>query len=271
MCRSIAVLATVATAAGLSLSVPGIAQASVCTTSAAKGACGPYKYPKIDGNTAEPTVGNNVWNRITGWHQTMHSTSPGDWNVTANMPAGNTAVVSFPNTGATYNEQPISKFSAIYSSFSEKMPHNSQTSGWAAYHLWFNNWADEVMIQHDFSKNGPCTPVVTHTFDGSHSVPKQRWHLCIFGSERVWKLAGGSSPEGTKNEPSGSVNIESMLTWMEGHGYLPKNSTITALSYGFEICSTGARNEQFSVSSFSITATRTSTTAANARRAVRAS
>lgn len=225
-----------------------------CVTSDAKGNCGPYTYPSIAYSNGETTVGQDVWNPISGWSQTLRATNPGNWYVTAEMPAGNTAVVSYPNTGTPYGEKLLSSFHRITSSFSESMHAVSQTSAWAAFDLWFNNWSDEVMIQHDFAGNGSCTPVATHTFGGSNGVPVQSWNLCVFGSERVWKLAGNSGPESTSNEQSGSVDILSMLTWMENNGYLPRNSTVTDLSYGFEICSTGGKPETFSVSRFSISA-----------------
>ena len=73
----------------------------------------------------------------------------------------------------------------------------------------------------------------------------QKWDLCQFGSELIWQLP--------VNEQSGSVDIKAMTTWLENNGYMPQNSTITALSYGFEICSTGGQNQDFRVSNFSIT------------------
>ena len=40
-----------------------------------------------------------------------------------------------------------------------------------------------------------------------------------------------------------------MLTWLESHGYLPANSGLNQIDYGFEICSThGAAT--FAVSQF---------------------
>jgi len=226
---------------------PAPAPAGTCTSSAAKGSCGPYAYPQIQGSSEDPTVGQNVWSPIPGWHQTLSATGPGNWHVTANMPAGNTAVVSYPNTGAMYGEKPVSKFSQIRSSFSENMNATAGTSAWATYDLWFNNWDIEVMIQHDFAGNGPCDFVATQSFGGSNGVPVQTWGLCKFGSELIWKLKGG-------NEQTGSVDILSMITWLQNHGYMPSNSTITDLSYGFEICSTGGKDENFQVNSFSITA-----------------
>jgi hypothetical protein len=74
----------------------------------------------------------------------------------------------------------------------------------------------------------------------------QTWGLCDFQDELIWKLTSG-------NVQTGSVDILSMVTWLE-HRYRPSNRTITDLSYGFEICSTGGKDENFQVSSFSVTA-----------------
>ena len=103
----------------------------VCVTSTQKGTCGPYNYPAMEGAGQDPIVGNDIWSPISGWQQTLYSTNPGDWSVTVSGPAGNTAVVSYPNTGAEYGEKPLSSFHSITSSFTESMPHNASTSGWA--------------------------------------------------------------------------------------------------------------------------------------------
>jgi len=231
---------------------------SACIVGVAKGSCGPYtKYASITGTTSDTNIGNNVWNPISGWKQTLSAVSPGDWSVTANMPAGNTAVVSYPSVGANYgqvsgNAEPLSDFSSIYSSFSENMHATSATSAWAAYDIWLgpssgSNESDEVMIQHDFANNGPCTAKASATFGGSDGVPVQKWNLCQFGSELVWKLTGA-------NERSGTVDILAMLNWLVAHRYLGKDTGLFSIGYGWEICSTGGRNENFQVSSFSITA-----------------
>jgi hypothetical protein len=85
-------------------------------------------------------------------------------------------------------------------------------------------------------------------FGGSGGVPVQNWHLCKYGSELIWKLAG--------NEQSGTVDILAMLTWLENHGYLPQDSGLWLVGYGWEICSTGGVNETFQINNFSISATR---------------
>jgi hypothetical protein len=221
------------------------------------GECGPYSDSLITDTTSNTSVGNDMWNDISGSSQTLHVTNPGDWSVTANMPAGNTAVVSYPSLGANYGVGsgaegiPLSSFTSIYSSFSEDMNANSQTSAWAAYDIWLPSASEgksnEVMIQHDFANNGACTAVASATFGGSGGVPVQKWNLCQYGSELIWKLTGG-------NEQSGTVDILAMLNWLVSHGYLPTDSTLGLVGYGWEICSTGGQNETFQVSNFSLTA-----------------
>lgn len=220
-----------------------------CVTSAARGTCGPYRYRAITRSDGQnTTVGQNVWNPISGWSQALHVSDPGDWYARAEMPAGNTAVVSFPNVGQEYfYANKLSGFSAIFSSFAENMNPVQGTSAEAAYDIWLNHWRNEVMIQHDIVNRGSCSALATATFGGSGGVPVQKWNLCKYGTELIWQLAG-------RGEQSGSVNILAMLTWLVSHGYLPRESGLTDISYGFEICSTGGRRETFTVSRFSISA-----------------
>jgi hypothetical protein len=229
---------------------PGTTQVgATCVTSANKGNCGPYVYSDITGSDGQNTwVGQDVWNPISGYSQTLHSTSPNDWYATANAPAGNTAVLSFPNVSEQYYyTNALTDWSSIYSSFSEDMHPASGTSAEAAYDIWLNNWANEVMIQHDMVNRGTCPVLATASFGGSGGVPVQKWNLCKYNTELIWQLSG-------PGEQSGTVNIMAMLTWLENHGYLPQKSGLTAISYGFEICSTGGKPETFTVSGFSISA-----------------
>lgn len=236
-----------------------------CVTSAAQGKCGPYdSYPKITGTTSSTYIGNNVWNPISGWQQTLSATDPGNWHVTADMPAGNTAIASYPSIGANYGQTtdvptPLSDYASIYSSFTEDMHATSGTSAWAAYDVWVGQngcsscKASDVMIQHDFANNGACTAVASATFGGSNGVPSQPWHLCQFGSELVWKL--GTNDNSKISEQSGSVDILAMVNWLVTHGYLPANTGLWSIGYGWEIASTGGQSETFTVSNFSLTPT----------------
>jgi hypothetical protein len=234
-----------------------------CTTSAAKGRCGPYdNYAQITRTTSSTYVGNNVWSTISGWQQTLYANDPGNWQVVANMPTGNTAVVSYPSIGANYGQitdvpTPLSNYSSIYSSFSENMNATAGTSAWAAYDIWLgrdgcsNCASHEVMIQHDFANNGACTTMAKATFPGPGGAP-QRWHLCKYGSELIWKL--GSDEQHKVSERTGVVHILAMLRWLVRHGYLPARTGLWAVGYGWEICSTGSRPETFTVSAYALRA-----------------
>ena len=66
----------------------------------------------------------------------------------------------------------------------------------------------------------------------SGGVPVQSWDLCKYGSELIWQLSAAS-------EQSGSVDILAMLTWLVNHRYLPADTGLWSIGYGWEICSTG--------------------------------
>lgn len=242
--------------------VPGSGQAppSVnCTTSVALGNCGPYSYPQVTGMTAVSgiSLGNNVWNPVSGWAQTLRSASPGDWSVTARMPSGNTTVVSYPSLQADYIQStstavPLSHYASIYSAFSETMNATSGTSAWATYEISIGQGSDkspvaDVMIENDLADGSGCSSPAAATFGGSGGVPVQTWNLCKFGTELAWELRGG-------NEQSGTVNVLAMVNWLVSHGDLPSDAGLFSISYGWQIVSTGGQNENFQVSRFSVTA-----------------
>jgi hypothetical protein len=188
-----------------------------------------------------------VWNGTSSYEQTLYANGPGSWHVTANANTNFGGVLTYPNTGFDMQGK-VDSYSSITSSFSTSFPHNAKTAAWAAYDLWFNNWGDEVMIQTDLSVNSDydCSATASATFGG------EPWHMCQFGSERVWKP--GTNDSHLNSQASGSIDIKAILTYMESHGTLPAGSTWTAGSYGFEICDTGGTTEQFQVTGFSWTA-----------------
>lgn len=206
-------------------------------------------YAGIVGASSDPYVDQNIWSGNSSYKQTLYATNPGSWHVVANANTHFGGVLTYPNTGFSMAGA-VNGYTSLTSSYSTTIPVNAQTAGWAAYDLWFNNWNDEVMIQTDITANSyyDCTATTTATFGG------QPWHLCVFGSERVWKP--GPDDQHMLNQTSGTINIQAFLTWMEQHGYLPSGSTWSAGSYGFEICDTGGANETFQVNSFSWTASK---------------
>jgi hypothetical protein len=258
-----------------SLGTAGAAATShSCTTSAKRGACVfPESATEFSGikpgsgrsRSQGIEVDQDAWNSASsdckGWSQQLSANSPENFTITANYPAGNTAVCTYPNAWPHDAQGTVDSYSQTTSSFSESFPHNSATHAWGLYDLWFNNWQNEVMIQYDFSQNAPCTttPVTNKVFGGKDSgVPSQPWFLCTFGSPMAngsyqttaWKL--GPNEAGKQSESSGSIDILPMIKYLERKGYLPAESTWTAISMGWEICSTGGKNEVFTGSGFSV-------------------
>jgi hypothetical protein len=225
--------------------------------------CGPYTYPlNTESNGSNTYVGMDYWNPQSGDNQEQYVTNPGDWYVTFNAPAGGESVLTFPNSEQLYNSETLDSFSALYSSFSITVPTNSGTATDIGFDNWFNNWGNEVMIQNYLvNRGGQCGPVLTtQTFGGSNGVPVNTWVLCQYGSELIWQIQQPSGDPGVFGFTSGSVDILAMNKWLEnnvnpntGSTYLPAGSTITVISYGFELCATNGVNENFAVNSWSVT------------------
>lgn len=230
---------------------PSTTEAYACVTSAANGLCNFGPYTGITGADSNPWVGNDMWNPIAGASQTMYANSPGDFYVTANMPAGNTAVVSYANTGTDFTRA-VSAYTSITSSFTESMNATSGTVASAAYDMWFSGGGiNEVMIHHDLSQRGGCgTWAATNvTFGGSNGVPvRSDWKLCIGGTAAFWQVPASDSFQ------SGSVDILAMVQWLISHRYMAATAQFASIGYGWEICSTGGKNENFQTNSFRITA-----------------
>jgi hypothetical protein len=227
-----------------------------CTTAAVKGQCpssGFYADSHIVGGT-NPWINQNIWGASgTNYQQKLYANSPEDWYITASV-SNNTqgGVLAFPNTGWSmpYPEKALDSYSSITSSWNVTIPTNSQTTdGWAAYDLWFNNWADEVMIQTDITANSNYNCAQKDIKFSNVTIDGQSWHMCQFGSERVVKP--GANESSIRNVPSGSLNIQDILKYLETNKYIPAKSTWTAGSFGFEVCNTSGTTQTFKVNGFS--------------------
>jgi hypothetical protein len=254
---------------------------SVCTVTTTTGTCGPYNYPQITANGTYPIITEqDVWNPPSSWSQTLYSTSPGSWYVTANYPTdGSGAIHTYPSTRFDQLDAvTLDSYSYMYSSFSVSPDTSSTTVSDIGYDLWLNNWGNEVMIQHQLINIPNCTTFATHVpatnvqFGGSYGVPTNTWNLCQFGNEGsgsvelIWEITGAS---GSKNFgfSSGSVDMYAMLKWLEnstacysssgsGSACLKASSTMTSTEYGFEISSTGGLSKNFTVNNFTVTSSK---------------
>lgn len=158
----------------------GTGTTRVCITSIAKGSCGPYDYRA---NTAckgwNTYVGQDVWNPIPGWQQTLTAADPGHWHVTASMRSGNTAVVSYPSSSQASSgdstNPALSNYTMPSSTFAEGMHATAGTDAEAVYDIWLNKWGDEVMLQHGFSSLRPrCETTLARLHSPSRALAPGR-------------------------------------------------------------------------------------------------
>jgi hypothetical protein len=260
---------------------------SVCEITGADSICpssGFYYDTSLSPTTWGQITQNDVWNPPSTWSQTMYTTSPGDWYIEANFPTDSSgAIKSYPSAAIQYYEDgqtsdpnpTLDSFSEIVGAFSESAPSASTgTVSDIGYDLWFNNWASEIMIQHQNINTDVCTDWTTVIatdvkFGGSNGVPVTYWNLCqngTFGSsnpELIWQYYATAGSK-TFGESSGSVDIYAMLKYLEGNAIcktatgttdcLPANSTFTQFGYGFEISTTDGTTQQFTVNSLTQTA-----------------
>jgi len=246
------------TSTGTTTSTSAPAPTTTSTTSTSSAAAGSYSCvqttahgrcyfpgdPAVVGANGQPYLDQNVWAADgSTYKQSLHGAGPQDWYITAQANTNFGGVLTYPNVGFDMAGTVDSKPSTT-SSWGTEIPHDAKTAAWAAYDLWFNNWADEVMIQTDIAANSyyTCQAVATAVFDGNP------WHMCRFGAERVWKP--GTDDAHLQNRTAGSLNIKAVLTWMEQNGQLPAGSTWTAASFGFEVCDTGGVVQKLSVNKF---------------------
>jgi hypothetical protein len=231
----------------------GTTQGTACVTSVNNGTCGPYTFSGISGG-GQTEVIQDVWNPISGAAQTLTAFNPGDWSVSAKMPAGNTAVVSYPDTQQLYTTtsntpDPLSNFSSITSSYAESGPSASGDDYEAAYDIWAgtgsSDYAQEIMIWVDNHGQRPAgSDVASATIDGV--------------GYKIWST-GGAGAVGhpvsmvlDSNESSGSVNVLDDLKWLESSGYMPAGSGLNQIDFGYEICSTGGVAQTFTLSGYGI-------------------
>jgi hypothetical protein len=197
-----------------------------------------------------------VWNPIADASQTLTSYSPADWSVSANMPAKNTAVVSYPDDQQIYTTtsntpDPLSNFGSITSSYTESGPATSGDDYEAAYDIWAgtgsNDYAQEIMIWVDNHGQRPAGSMVgSATIDG---VGYQVWNSAGAG-----QVGHPVSLVLDSNQASGSVNVLADLDWLESNGYMPAGSGLNQIDFGWEICSTGGTAQTFTMSNFGIQA-----------------
>jgi Glycosyl hydrolase family 12 len=242
-------------------SAPPSPTGAACVTAGTSGNCGPYHYAGITNSNGFNTyVGNNCW-ADPSCQQTVTAHDPGNWSLSADEPAGNTAVKTYPDTQQLMNnfssdgtwsgssDTPISGLSALSSTYAETMPHNSGTTAQAAWDIWLSNDAgfpNEVMVWVDNVNRGDggATQKASASFGG------QDWTLYQNGGgELIWSLG---APGTFAQQGSGTVDLLALLRWLQNNGHAAAGASIGEIDFGWEICSTGGMHETFTVSNYDL-------------------
>ncbi len=185
---------------------------------------------------------NDMWNcpQAACGKQTMWADSVRDWGAVSDMATGNTAVLTYPDIGKLFNDQPVSHFGLIRNGFTETMPwHIKGLSAEAADDVWLNNYNIEMMIWVDSIGRS----LAGGTRIGSATISGQHFTVWKYGSaEFIFDL--------NHNETSGQTGILASINWLISHGYVPASATLTQVDFGWEIASTHGHPGDFQVSNY---------------------
>ena len=236
-----------------------LARATSCVTSSDTGQC-PSSGAYAASSSITESNGYNTYvdNGVSGGYgvspttQTLTATSGSSWSVSADF-GTSTHQLAYPITLQDYNSETVSSFTNIVGTVNDTIPSNSGTGVEAGFLVYLNSWGNSFEIQHYVENESTCngtTPVKTSvSFGGSYGVPTNSWDLCYNGSIYYWQIVGSGSSWGFT---SGSVEIISMIEYLETNGYLPTGSKMSDIRYGFMIYTTGSTQETFSVNSYTL-------------------
>jgi hypothetical protein len=223
-----------------------------CVSSMRQAACGPYYYPPITvSNGSNTTVTNGVWNcsGVCG-PQTLQVNTPGDWKVTSDQPAGHARVISYPCNNQPYPGEALSSYTKIKSRFAISMPPAPGLKAEAAYDIWLNHRAQELMIWVD--DRGQQKGLSYDKLLASNvSIGGQSWNVYLYSHNRdnhPEYIAALNGPQ----EQIGTVHILASLRWLVQHGYLAAGATLGEIEFGTEISSTGGQPYTFTVNAYSL-------------------
>lgn len=185
---------------------------------------------------------NDMWNcpQAACGKQTIWANSANDWGAVSSMAAGNTAVLTYPDIGKLFNDQPVSGFQAIRNGFTESMPSGTKgLSAEAADDVWLNHYNIEMMIWVDNAGRS----LAGGNRIGSATIFGQHFSVWKFGSsEFIFDL--------DHNEKSGQTHMLSSIHWLMNHGYVSASATLTEAEFGWEVASTNGHPVDFRASKY---------------------
>lgn len=228
------------------------ASSATWTSSSATGSEGVTDGSIYDSSQYSTYVNQDVWNQVNGWQQAMYACGGSDWTVTANMPAGNTAVVSYPDIQQIYGSNgdpaPLSSLPGLTSTFSVTDPGDGPGDHYeAAYDIWAgsagSSWSQEVMVWEDNHGQdlGWDTKLGTAVIDGeSYTIYRNGSSV---GDELIVSH--------DTNQTSGTVPLGDILSYLSGQGFMTADG-INAVDFGYELSSTGGTTQTFALNSYTL-------------------
>lgn len=235
----------------------------------------------LAGQVSQPNlidVQQDPWTGAAG-KQTITEQSYQSWQLTAAAKDPSNApgeVLSYPsvvfnyfqlNTAASnYTAPPagydLDHVTQLTSDYTESMPSKTANSyqAHAAYDIWLNNWATEVMVWNDLAGQSRDRSVDGDLKVGTYTFHGQKWTLWDNLNDpknptATDKLNGYYAWVNDSDNTTATVYLDQMLHAMTGPlKLLPAASPLTQIGYGWEISDTGGKSlSGFAISKFGIT------------------
>ncbi|WP_194893777.1 GH12 family glycosyl hydrolase domain-containing protein [Catenulispora pinisilvae] len=220
--RSVLVLTAVPAAVATVALAAGPAQAATWSSS--------DKYASWNSNGY--TLYNDVWGGGAG-PQTIWANSAANWGVWSNQP--NTGgIKSYPNV-SKWVGTPINSLKSVTSGYSVSVPSSGAFE--SAYDIWDSSNADEIMVW--LNKTGAIGPIGSYVTNVSVGGYNFNVYKGDNGSNNVYSFLN------TGYSTSGTVDILSVLKWLENSEHWIGNVTLGNVQFGWEITSSsGGMNFQ---------------------------
>lgn len=178
------------------------------------------------------TLYNDVWGSGAG-PQTIWANSYSNWGVWSNQP--NTGgIKSYPNV-SKWVGKPINSLSWVTSGYNVSVPSSGAFE--SAYDIWDSNNANEIMLW--LNKTGPIGPIGSYVTNVSVGGFDWNVYKGWNGANNVYSFLN------TGYSTSGSVDVLSVLKWLENSEHWIGDVTLGNVQFGWEITSSsGGMNFQ---------------------------
>jgi hypothetical protein len=190
-------------------------------------------------------VDQDEWDGSYNWSanpESLHVCTPQYVYWVIKMANTNTAVHSYPNIHKDYSNTPLSSFNSLTANFTTSSPHAPNMDYEAAFDVWINRYATELMIFCDNWHQAPAGSVIVNnaTIDG------HTYDIYMRGTNQTISYLAHTQYS------SGTQNLKLFFNDMISRGWIASNSTLAQLDFGFEIVGTNNVRCTFVLSNFQI-------------------